>query len=72
MVTVHSLCIQIHIAKFYFQRYEVPSFTKDGALITFVRTPQGRSVARLYFSWGTGLVSIDTARWPTQSEAAAR
>jgi len=30
--------------------------------IVDVRTPQGRSVARLYFSRGTGLVSIDTAR----------
>ena len=39
---------------------------------TAVRTPQGRSVARPYFSWGTGLVSIGTVRLPTQSEASAR
>ena len=35
---------------------------KETIIIIIVRTPQGRSVARLYFSWGTGLVSIDTAR----------
>ena len=33
---------------------------------------KGRSVARPYFSGGTGLVSIGIVRWPTQSEAAAR
>jgi len=41
---------------------------KDANGDTGVRTPQGRSVVRPYFSWGTSPVSIDTARSrPNQS-----